>query len=45
MFSFGKAMSIVPICSGMTKFTKPAKPSGTMPKNTMMVPCMAPSML
>ena len=45
MFSFGNAMSMVPIWSGMTKLPKAAKPSGTMPKNTMTVPCMAPSML
>ena len=45
MFRRGKAMSIVPHCSGMTKLPNAAKPIGTMPKNTMMVPCMAPSVL
>ena len=38
-------MSMVPIWRGMTKLPKAAKPSGTMPKNTMTVPCMAPSIL
>ena len=38
-------MSMVPIWSGMTKLPKAAKPSGTIPKNTIIVPCMAPSML
>ena len=41
----GNAMSIAPSCSGITKFPKPAKAIGTMPKNTMMVPCIAPKML
>ncbi len=45
MFSRGKAMSTVPICSGMTKFPNAANATGTMPKNTMIVPCIAPSVL
>ena len=38
-------MSGAPICSGTTKFPKAAKAIGTMPKNTMIVPCMAPKVL
>ena len=45
MLSRGNAMSIAPIWSGMTKLPKPANAIGTMPKNTMMVPCMAPKTL
>ena len=45
MFSLGNAMSGAPICSGSTKFPKPPTASGTTPRNTMMVPCIAPSWL
>ena len=44
-FSRGKAMSTAPIWSGMAKLPKAAKPIGTMPKKTMIVPCIAPSVL
>ena len=41
----GKVMSGAPICSGTTKLPKAAKAIGTMPKNTMIVPCIAPKAL
>ena len=45
MFNLGNAMSGAPICRGTTKFPKPATATGTIPKKTMMVPCMAPKTL
>ena len=38
----GKVMSGAPICSGTTKLPNAAKATGTMPKKTMIVPCIAP---
>ena len=38
----GKAMSGAPICSGVTKLPNAPKASGTMARNTMIVPCIAP---
>ena len=38
-------MSGAPIISGTTKLPKAANASGTMPRNTMMVPCIAPKEL
>ena len=45
MLSRGKVMSGAPIWSGTTKFPNAAKATGTMPKNTMIVPCIAPKEL
>ena len=45
MLTFGKAMSGAPICSGTTKFPKAANASGTTPRKTMIVPCIAPNEL
>ena len=38
-------MSMAPIWSGVTKFPNAAKPRGTTPRKTMIVPCIAPNML
>jgi len=45
MFTFGKAMSGAPICSGTTKLPNAANASGTIPRKTMIVPCIAHSVL
>ena len=41
----GNVMSGAPICSGTTKLPNAANATGTMPKNTMIVPCIAPKEL
>ena len=45
MLTRGKVMSGAPICKGVTKLPKAPKASGTMARNTMIVPCMAPKEL
>ena len=45
MFNLGKAISGAPIWSGVTKLPKAPKASGTIPRKTIIVPCMAPNML
>ncbi len=45
MFTFGKAMSGAPICSGTTKLPNAANANGTTPRKIMIVPCIAPKEL
>ena len=45
MLMRGNAMSGAPIWRGTTKFPNAANANGTMARNTIMVPCIAPNEL
>ena len=45
MFSFGNAMSLAPIMSGMVKLANPPTSSGMITKKIMIVACMLKSMV